>query len=267
MRYLMSMRPHALVLALVMTLLAAPTVRMSAAGALAPTAPRAAQPAEDPDRLFEARQIPAVQRAATLYEARLTTNPSDGEAAWKLARARYWLGANGTGTRESRRPVLEAGIAVARRAIAAAPASPHGYFWLAANMGQLSELFGRREGLRYRNDIKHALEAAIAADPVYLHGAAKRALGRWYAAMPAMYGGNKKQGEAHLRAALETKRDSAITLVLLAELLLETGRRDEARALLTAALAAPPDPEWTPEDQRFKVRATALLAGLHASPR
>lgn len=267
MRCLTSMRPHPLVLALVLALLAAPTARMSGAGALATPPPGAAQPAEDPDRLFEARQIPAVQRAATLYEARLTTNPSDTEAAWKLARARYWLGANGTGTRESRRPSLEAGIAVARRAIAAAPASPHGHFWLAANMGQLSELFGRREGLRYRDDIKRALEASIAADPAYLHGAAERALGRWYANVPAMFGGNKKQGEAHLRTALGMKRDSAITLVLLAELLLETGRRDEARASLTAALAAPPDPEWTPEDERFKARARERLAALDAARR
>lgn len=267
MRCLTSMRPHPLVLALVVALLVAPTVPVSAAGRLATTAPGAAQPAEDPDRLFEARQIPAVQRAATLYEARLTVNPSDSEAAWKLARARYWLGANGTGTRESRRPSLEAGIAVARRAIAAAPASPHGHFWLAANMGQLSELFGRREGLRYRDDIKRALEAAIAADPAYLHGAAKRALGRWYATVPAMFGGNKKQGEAYLRAALESRRDSAITLVLLADLLFETGRPDEARALLTAAVAAPQDPDWTPEDERFKARARERLAALAADRR
>lgn len=257
-----SVGPRPLVLAVALALFTPSAVRVSAAGHLEATARGAAQNADDPDRLFEARQAPAVQRAAALWEARLAAHPSDGEAAWKLSRARYWLGANGTGSREVRRPSLEAGIAVARRAVAIAPASPHAHFWLAANMGELSELFGRREGLRYRDDIRRALEATIAADPTFLHGAAQRALGRWYATVPPMFGGNRKQGEAYLRASLEVKRDSALTLVLLAELLLDTGRRDEARTALTAALAAPPDPDWTPEDERFKARARERLAAL-----
>lgn len=227
----------------------------------------AAQRDDDPDHLFETRREEQVRRAAALWDARLASHPSDGEAAWKLARARYWLGANGAGTREVRRPSLEAGIAAARRAVAIAPASPHGHFWLAANMGQLSELFGRREGLRHRDDIRRALEATIAADPTYLHGAAQRALGRWYATVPGMFGGNRTKGESYLRASLTVNPTSTIALVLFAELLLDTGRRDEARASLTAALAAPPDPDWTPEDERFKARARERLAALgHAKP-
>ncbi len=237
-----------------------------------PSAPAAAvaltaQSADSPDLLFQAREPAPVQRAVALWKARLDQNPGDAEAAWKLARAHYWLGANSSGTREMRRPHLEEGIAAARRAVAIAPGAPDGHFWLAANMGLLAELFGRREGLRYRTDIKHALEAALAADPAYLHGSAERALGRWYATVPGMFGGNKKTGEAHLRASLDLKRDSAITMVLLAELLLDTGRRDEARGHLAAALTAPADPDWAPEDQRFKARAKALLAGLDTRPR
>lgn len=262
MRCVCASRPHSGVTALLLALLVVPCAPLHGATHGVAAVQAAAQPGDDPDRLFDARQEGPVLRAAARWEARLAANPSDGEAAWKLARARYWLGANGTGSREVRRPSLEAGIAVARRAVAMAPSSPHGHFWLAANMGELSELFGRREGLRYRDDIRRALEATITADPHYLHGAAQRALGRWYANVPAMFGGNRKQGETYLRASLETKPDSAITLVLLAELLLDTGRRDEARALLTAALAAPPDPDWTPEDERFKARARERLAAL-----
>ncbi len=232
-----------------------------APGALA-AAPQAAQSPDNPDRLFDLREREPVQRAAASWKVRLASNPGDAEAAWKLSRALYWLGANGAESRDLRRPLLEEGVAAARRAMAIAPAEPHGHFWLAANMGMLSELFGRREGLRYRADIKRALETTLAADPGYLHGAAQRALGRWFATVPAMFGGDKLAGETHLRAALAAKRDSAITMVLLAELLLGTGRPDEAGTLLTAALTAPPDPEWTPEDLRFKARAKELLAGL-----
>ena len=258
--------PSRPICALLVVLLLAPPRPAGAAAARTAT-PQATHATDDPDRLFELRDAAPVERAVALWMTRLARNPGDAESAWKLARAHYWLGANGPGTRDARRPHLEAGIAVARRATAMAPAEPHGHFWLAANMGMLSELFGRREGLRYRADIKRALEATRAADPAYLHGAAERALGRWFASVPAMFGGDKQVGEQHLRAALEAKRDSAITQVLLAELLLDSGRREEARAQLAAALTAPADPEWTPEDQRFKARATALLAGLPAPPR
>ncbi len=229
--------------------------------------PPVIQSTDSPDHLFEARERASVERAVALWKARLARDPGDGESAWKLARGLYWLGANSPGPPDARRPHLEEGIAVARRAIAIAPAEPHGHFWLAANMGMLSELFGRREGLRYRADIKRALEATIAADPGYLHGSAQRALGRWYATVPAMFGGDKKAGEAHLRASLAAKPDSSIGTVLLAELLLDTGRRAEARVQLLAALAAPPDPEWAPEDVRFKTRAKDLLASLDTPPR
>jgi len=267
MRVLGRRPPPLPIVALVVVLLALSpaAVLARALGSQAALLP-AAQSTENPDRLFEARDGASVERAASLWKARLARNPGDAESAWKLARALYWLGANSPGSRDARRPHLEAGIAVARRAVAIAPAEPHGHFWLAANMGMIAELFGRREGLRYRADIKRALEAAIAADPGYLHGSAQRALGRWYATVPAMFGGDTKAGEAHLRASLEAKRDSPISLVLLAELLLDTGRRDEARAQLAAALTAPADPEWAPEDLRFKARARELLAGL-AAPR
>jgi thioredoxin-like negative regulator of GroEL len=231
--------------------------------AAAPLAP-ASQDADDPDRLFSRRDASSVAKAAAIWKGRLAAQPTDAEAAWKLSRALYWGAANATETREARRAVLQDGVAVARRAIAIAPSRPEGHFWMAANMGLLAEVFGRREGLRYHDDIKKALDAVIAADPAFLHGSAQRALGRWYATVPGMFGGNKTLGEQHLRRALDYKRDSAITMVLLAELLIETGRRDEARPLLEAAASAPDDPEWAPEDGRFRDRARTLLA---SSPR
>ncbi len=217
--------------------------------------------AAEADRLFSRRDPASVALAITLWQQQLDAHPADAEAAWKLARACYWTGANVDGERAVRRTVLERGMAAARRAIAIAPTRPEGHFWLAANMGMLAELFGRREGLRYRADIRQGLERTIASDPAFLHGAAQRMLGRWYASVPTMFGGDKKKGEAHLRTAVADKPDSAIALVLLAELLIATGRPVEARPLLVAAAAAPDDPDWAPEDQRFRERARVLLSG------
>lgn len=227
--------------------------------AAAPLTP-AYQDADDPDRLFSRRDAPSVAKATAIWKSQLAAHPTDAEAAWKLSRALYWSAANATEARDTRRTLLQDGVAVARRAVAIAPSRPEGHFWMAANMGLLAETFGRREGLRYHDDIKKALDAVIAADPAFLQGSAQRALGRWYATVPGMFGGNKTLGEQHLRRALDYKRDSAITMVLLAELLIETGRRDDARPLLEAASTAPDDPEWAPEDRRFRERARARLA-------
>ena len=198
---------------------------------------------------------------------RAASQVSGADAAWKSAREYYSLGTNGPGTRDEHRKQLEAGIAAARRAIAIAPERPEGFFWLAANMGSLADIFGRQEGLRYRKDIRDALQKVLSIDPGYLRGAAERALGRWYANLPAAFGGNKRLAEEHLRKSLTYDPDSAITCEMLAEVLVDTNRKDEARRLIASALAAPVDPDWASEDGRFRTRARELLVRLDREAR
>ncbi|MGE0041714.1 MAG: TRAP transporter TatT component family protein [Vicinamibacterales bacterium] len=226
-------------------------------------APRQAQVPPDPDRLYADREhLASAEAAAHLWADRLARDPADFEAAWKLARARYWLGTNGLPAKAARKDALEAGIAAGRRAAAARPDRPEGHFWIAANMGALAESFGLRQGLRYRGAIRDELERVLALDPAYLQGSADRALGRWYYKVPGLFGGSKERSEAHLRAALAYAPDSIITRVFLAETLIARDKDDEARAQLRAAIAATPDPDWAPEDRRFQAEARALLATL-----
>ena len=238
---------------------------------------------QDPDALYRDREsLASATRAADIWAARLAQDARDFEAAWKLARARYWLGTHGlpanqrpsttaqgrpeqsrgTSVVEGRKAALESGIVAARAAIAAQPQRPDGHFWMAANMGALAESFGLRQGLRYRGTIRDALETALRIDPAYLNGSADRALGRWYYKVPGLFGGNKKKSEEHLRKALAYAPQSVITRLFLAETLIELDRKAEARKELEAALAAPTDPEWAPEDRRFREQAKHLLARL-----
>jgi tetratricopeptide (TPR) repeat protein len=217
---------------------------------------------DDPDALYRDRESLAnATRAVEIWAARLASNPRDFEAAWKLARGRYWLGTNGL-PESQRKSALEQGIAAARTAAALEPARPEGHFWIAANMGALAESFGMRQGMKYRGAIKASLEKVLAIDPGFQQGSADRALGRWYFKVPGMFGGDDKKSEAHLRKALAYNEQSIITRLFLAETLLELDRTAEARKELEAALAAPEDPEWVPEDERFKQQAKALLAKL-----
>jgi tetratricopeptide (TPR) repeat protein len=219
-------------------------------------------PTDDPDALYKDREnLTSARRAADIWAERLKANPKDFDSAYKLAQARYWLGTNGLPEPE-RKGALEAGIAAARAAIAVNATRPEGHFWLAANMGALAESFGLRQGIKYRGQIKDALLATLKIDPAFLDGSADRALGRWYFKVPGLFGGSNKQSEVHLRKSLTYNPNSIISHIFLAETLEDMGRKDEARKEAQAALDAPLDPNWTPEDKRFKEQAKRLLRDL-----
>jgi hypothetical protein len=216
---------------------------------------------EAPDVLYAKRDdLDSARRAEAVWAERLKSNPRDFESAWKLARARYWLG--GHAPAAERKTLFESGIAAARSAAALEPKRPEGHFWLAANMGALAESFGLRQGLRYRGAIRDALLTVLEIDPAFQGGSADRALGRWYFKVPGLFGGSKSKSEEHLRRSLKYAPDSTASHFFLAETLLDAGRRDEGRAELQRVLDAPIDPDWAPEDREFKEKARARLASL-----
>ena len=219
-------------------------------------------PEPDPDALYRDREsLASATRAAELWAARVAANPGDFESAWKLARARYWLGTNGVPPSD-RRAMLERGVAAGRAAAALQPNKPEGHFWAAANMGALAESYGLRQGVKYRKPIKEELEIVLELDPAFLQGSADRAIGRWYLKVPGLLGGSKTESERHLRRALAYDGQSVITRFFLAETLEALGQRAAARDELRAAVEAPLNPEWAPEDRRFKQQAEALLEKL-----
>ena len=214
-----------------------------------------------PDALYARREEAGfAARAADAWAARLAAAPGDFEAAWKLSRARYYLGTNGRV--DGRRAALDAGMEAARKAIALQPARPEGHFWLAANMGALAESFGMSQGLKYRKAIKAELEDVLRLDAAYEAGSADRALGRWYFKVPWLFGGSNEKSEQHLRKSLTYDPQSSASWYFLAETLEDMGRRTEARAALQHVVDAPLNPEWAPEDRRWKALAKGRLAKL-----
>lgn len=227
-------------------------------GGSAAVAAPLAQPA-NPDALYAHRDdLASAREAARLWQARLTADPRDFDSAWKLARARYWLG--GHASEADRKTILEDGIAAARTAATLRSDRPEGYFWMAANMGMLAESFGLRQGIKYRGTIKDALLTVLKIDPAFQGGSADRALGRWYYKVPGLFGGSKQKSEEHLRRSLAYAPQSTASHYFLAETLFELGRASEARAELQKVLDAPIEPAWAPEDREFKEKARRRLA-------
>lgn len=215
----------------------------------------------DPDGLYASREdLSKARAAAAIWADRLEKNSKDFEAAWKLSRARYWLG--GRAPEAERKGLLEAGIAAGRAAVAIDPKKPEGHFWIAANMGALAESFGMRQGLKYRGDIKDELMTVLQLDPAFQQGSADRALGRWYYKVPGLFGGSNKKSEEHLRKSLTYNPNSSSSRYFLAETLLDMGRKAEAKAELQRVIDGPIDPDWAPEDREFKEKAKKLVAEI-----
>jgi tetratricopeptide (TPR) repeat protein len=229
--------------------------RVASAQVVTPPASAAAEP----DALYAQREdLASARRAESIWAQRLQQNPRDFESAWKLARARYWIG--GHAPEAERKQVLEDGIAAGRTAAGLEPNRPEGHFWIAANMGALAESFGMRQGLKYRGTIKDELLAVLKLDPAFQQGSADRALGRWYFKVPGLFGGSKQKSEEHLKRSLQYGPESTASHFFLAELFLDQNRKDEARKELQRVLDGPLDPGWAPEDREFKAKAKALLA-------
>jgi len=218
-------------------------------------------PSTEADRLYADRaNLSSARRAADVWRAELAGGTDAFGAAWKLARADYWLG--GHAAEAERRKWLEEGLEAGRKAAALQPNRPEGYFWRAANMGALAESFGLRQGIKYRRPIKEALLTVLRLDPAFEQGSADRALGRWYYKVPGLFGGSHKLSEQHLRESLKYNAHSTASHFFLAELFLDDGRKADARVELQKVLNAPYDADWAPEDREFKEKARVLLAGL-----
>jgi tetratricopeptide (TPR) repeat protein len=216
--------------------------------------------AQSADQLYADRaNLASARRAAAVWSGMLAADARDFDAAWKLARADYWLG--GHAPEPERRGLFEQGIDAGRKAAALQPTRPEGHFWSAANMGALAESYGVRQGLKYRKTIKETLETVLRIDPAFQDGSADRALGRWYFNVPRLFGGNRRLSEMHLRKSLTYNPNSTASHFFLAELLLDDDRKAEARAELEAVIAAPVNPQWAPEDAEFREKARRALAG------
>jgi tetratricopeptide (TPR) repeat protein len=205
--------------------------------------------------------LASARRAAEIWRTNLAGGGVGAfEAAWKLARADYWLG--GHAPEGERRKLYEEGIQGGRQAIALQPNRPEGHFWMAANMGALAESFGLRQGIKYRKQIKDELLTVLRLDPAFQQGSADRALGRWYFKVPSISGGSHKLSEQHLRESLKYNDNSTASHFFLAEMYIDDDRKADARAELQKVLDAPLDPQWMPEDREFKDKAKKLLASL-----
>lgn len=127
-----------------------------------------------------------------------------------------------------------------------------------------SSLAGVKEGMEALNlagKAKSALEKALILDPQALDGTAYTILGVLYYQVPGwpLGFGDEKKAEKYLKTALAMNPKSIDANYFYGDFLLKSGRKNEARPYLNAALHAPPRPGRELADQGRRADAEKAL--------
>ena len=188
-----------------------------------------------------------IRSALALLRQAKTADPESYDAAWKLARATYYLGEHTTNDSERDDLFLE-GIEAGKAAIQIQPNKPDGHFWLGANYGGKAE-HGTLSSLSSVQDISRQMEAVLKLDESYESGSAYMALGQLYLKAPRVLGGDTAKAIGFLEKGLTFGPKNALLRLRLAEGYEATNRDADARKQIEIILAMGPVPGYAPEQQ------------------
>ncbi len=195
------------------------------------------------------------------YEAALKMYQAvPGQPAEVLAReAEAWMRIGDVTTGEDEKLALyKKGQAAADAAVAKDPRCARCWFWRGATLGRWGQTRGVLQSLFILDDVKTAFQKALAANPKSFD--ARLSLALIDAKVPGFAGGSTERAEKAMREVVKEQPRFTRARLDLAELLLEEGKKDEARSLIQGVLAekAPLSPgQYRKFDEK---RARKLLA-------
>lgn len=218
------------------------------------------------DHLYSQREDLSKVRlsVAELRQARIA-DYGNYEAAWKLARANYYLGAHTTDERE-RDDAFREGSDIGKIAVELDGGKPEGHFWLGANYGGAAE-HSTLTGLSSVEDIRREMEAVLKIDEQFQGGSAHLALGQLYLQAPRLLGGDYQKAIEHLEKGLKFGSNNAMLRLRLAEAYRETNRATDARKQIDVILKMTPDPDYVPEYKEAVDKAKKLLEKMDETDR
>ncbi|MDT4897180.1 MAG: hypothetical protein QOH25_2257 [Acidobacteriota bacterium] len=210
------------------------------------------------DKLYPERADLQRTREGILLLARaLAADSASFDAAWRLARLNYFLGAH-TKDETERERAYDKGVEAGRRAVKLQEGKPEGHFWLGANLGgqaQTSSL----SGLGAIDEIRAEMEKVIRLDESFQSGSAYMALGQVDLEAPRMFGGDARRAVEVLEKNLRFGKDNVLYRLRLAQAYLAVNRKEDARRELNAILGMTPNPEYIPEYNDAVSEAHKLL--------
>jgi len=202
--------------------------------------------------------------AFELFQQVAKADTTSVEARWEGARAAYFYGtyARADAADSEKMAIFDAGISLAKEAVALAPKNVEAHFWLGVLYGVYGEAKGIFKSLSLVPSIKQEMQTCLEIDPSVEGFGPDRVLGRMYFKLPFFKGGDNKKSIAHLEKSLAGAPTDALTKLYLAETYKSEGMKSQAIEQLKGVVAMTPDPRWAPEHPSIKAKAQKLLAKL-----
>jgi tetratricopeptide (TPR) repeat protein len=201
-----------------------------------------------------------IDRARTLLEGAAAAGAGP-DTLVELARVWFLVGDFRRQGGAERAAAYEHGIAVARRAIAAAPRNDRAHLWLALNTGRLVEVRGVMRALPLVSTVREESQTVLALNPASVEGLLLAA--SLAAELPGLLGGDRAKAEVLFQRALAIEPTHTGGRLELARVYLAARRWRDAERELQRIVAEPEPsdrPRWT---VRERPRAQALLTELY----
>jgi len=213
------------------------------------------------DSLWEGREDINKARVAlaALRQAR-TADPSSYEAAWKLARAAFYVGDH-TDNDSERDDALRDGIEAGKAAVQFQPDKPEGHFWLGANYGSTAA-HSTLAGLSSFRDIEGEMDAVLKIDESFEGYSAYLGLGRLYLQAPRVLGGDVNKAIEYLEKGVKKSPNNTMMRAELAKAYATDNRDADAKKQIEMVLAATPSPQHAAEHKDAVAQANKLLSRL-----
>ncbi|MCF8034531.1 MAG: hypothetical protein K9K66_13170 [Desulfarculaceae bacterium] len=211
------------------------------------------------DAAYDQRaDLAKAKEAATIYEAALAADPGSEQAAWKLARAQYWIGLHSP--KDQKEAIYDKGVQAAKKAIAINPKSIAGHYWLGVSYGVYGSAKGIMESLSLVDPIKKEMATVIEMDPNYEAGGPYRVLGRLYYKLPGLFGGDNDLAIENLKIAVHKGPQRYLNHIYLAEVYYDEDEVLKANGLLKTVVEGPVEPGYAPETAEWKAQAKEMLS-------
>src|ERR1041385_7729787 len=211
--------------------------------------------------LYEGREdMTKARTAVTALRQAHAADYGNYEAAWKLARAAFYVG-DRTDNETERDAMFKEGTDAGKAAVQLQPNKPDGHFWLGANYGG-SAAHSTLSNLSSFTDIKTEMEAVLKRDEGYQGYSAYLGLGRLYLGAPKVLGGDVSKAIEYLEKGVTLNPNNSVMRYYLAEAY-ETNKRDaDAKKQIEAILTMTPDPKYVAEHKDTVEKAKKLQQKL-----
>ena len=226
----------------------------------------AADKIAEAEPLYEGRDdMTKARTAVTVLRQAHAADYGNYEAAWKLARAAFFVG-DRTDNDTEREDMFREGTAAGKAAVQLQPNKPDGHFWLGANYGG-NAAHSTLSSLSSFQDIKGEMEAVLKLDESYQGYSVYLGLGRLYLGAPKVLGGDIGKAIEYLEKGVKLNSNNTVMRYYLAEAYEVSNRNAEAKKQIETILATTPDPKYIAEHKDAVEKAKKLLEKINAESR